>query len=104
MNFNRLGLRQCKKGGILSSLESSNGIGYYFSLWFWEACCTPLPQETMSIPPPLPARSWAKSWLLDVWQQSGKESRLDTSCRVVHLTGNHIGHSQLIKQNCLTSV
>ena len=52
MNFNRLGLRQCKKGGILSSLESSNGIGYYFSLWFWEACCTPLPQETMSTPPP----------------------------------------------------
>ena len=55
-------------------------------------------------PPPLPAGSWGKSWLLDVWQLSGKESRLDTSCRVVHLTGNHIGHSQLIKQNCLTSV
>ena len=54
MNFNRLGIRQCKKGGILSSLESSNGIGYYFSLWFWEACCTPLPQETMSTPPSLP--------------------------------------------------
>ena len=62
MNFNRLGLRQCKKGGILSSLESSNGIGYYFSLWFWEACCAPLPQETLSrAPPPPPAGGGARA-------------------------------------------